>query len=209
MEIKNQASNKLGEKVGESNVAIQVSQGLLNGLDAVNKMEDQAEERRKQKAINNDPMLEWQIEASDQIRMYKLFFIIIFNIICLPSCTKVNPVDNTTGNVQVESLYSEGEKHFLGRDVPQDYKKAFFYFEKAATAGSAAAQNDLAAMLTKGIGADKNPEKALFWLNKAAEQNFPEAQYNLGLMYDSGNYVTKDRKKALEFYQLAAKSGLS
>ena len=141
--------------------------------------------------------------------MYKLFFIIIFNIICLPSCTKVNPVDNTTENVQVESLYSEGEKHFLGRDVPQDYKKAFFYFEKAATAGSAAAQNDLAAMLTKGIGADKNPEKALFWLNKAAEQNFPEAQYNLGLMYDSGNYVTKDRKKALEFYQLAAKSGLS
>ena len=57
--------NKLGEKVGDSNVAIQVSQGLLNGLDAVNKMEDQAEERRKQKAINNDPMLEWQIEASD------------------------------------------------------------------------------------------------------------------------------------------------
>ena len=70
-------------------------------------------------------------------------------------------------------------------------------------------QNDLAAMLTKGIGTDKNPEKVLFWLNKAAEQNFPEAQYNLGLMYDSGNYVTKDRKKALEFYQLAAKSGLS
>ena len=38
-------------------------------------------------------------------------------------------------------------------------------------------QNDLAAMLTKGIGTDKNPEKVLFWLNKAAEQNFPEAQY--------------------------------
>ena len=67
---------------------------------------------------------------------------------------------------------------------------------------NAVIQNDLAAMLTKGIGTDKNPEKVLFWLNKAAEQNFPEAQYNLGLMYDSGNYVTKDRKKALEFYQL-------
>ncbi len=75
--------------------------------------------------------------------------------------------------------------------------------------GNAVIQNDLTAMLTKGIGTDKNPEKVLFWLNKAAEQNFPEAQYNLGLMYDSGNYVTKDRKKALEFYQLAAKSGLS
>ena len=44
---------------------------------------------------------------------------------------------------------------------------------------NAVIQNDLAAMLTKGIGTDKNPEKVLFWLNKAAEQNFPEAQYNL------------------------------
>jgi TPR repeat protein len=35
-------------------------------------------------------------------------------------------------------------------------------------------QNDLAAMLTKGIGTDKNPEKALFWLNKAAEQKMQD-----------------------------------
>lgn len=140
--------------------------------------------------------------------MYKLFFIIIFNIICLPSCTKVNPVDNTTENVQVESLYSEGEKHFLGRDVPQDYKKAFFYFEKAATAGSAAAQNDLAAMLTKGIGTDKNPEKVLFWLNKAAEQNFPEAQYNLANAYRDGVVVQKNEEKALELYLKAAEQNL-
>ena len=73
---------------------------------------------------------------------------------------------------------------------------------------NAVIQNDLAAMLTKGIGTDKNPEKVLFWLNKAAEQNLPEAQYNLANAYRDGVVVQKNEEKALELYLKAAEQNL-
>ena len=73
---------------------------------------------------------------------------------------------------------------------------------------NAVIQNDLAAMLTKGIDTDKNPEKVLFWLNKAAEQNFPEAQYNLANAYRDGVVVQKNEEKALELYLKSAEQNL-
>ena len=73
---------------------------------------------------------------------------------------------------------------------------------------NAVIQNDLAAMLTKGIDTDKNPEKVLFWLNKAAEKNFPEAQYNLANAYRDGVVVQKNEEKALELYLKAAEQNL-
>ena len=92
--------------------------------------------------------------------MNKFFLIIFVSTICLSSCTQTVSVDRTTEQVKSESFYNEGEKYFLGKGVSQDYKKAFFYFEKAAISGSAIAQNDIASMLAKGLGTSKNIEKS-------------------------------------------------
>ncbi|ENJ4724607.1 sel1 repeat family protein, partial [Acinetobacter baumannii] len=138
-------------------------------------------------------------------------YLIIFSVISLCTlniigCSKsLSPQNNNQS--ESSKLYEQGSKYFLGKNVPQDYQKAFSYFQMAAEQGLPIAQNDLAGMYSKGIGTSKNEEKAYYWYEKAAKNNFPEAQYNMGLMYDNGYYVNKNRSKALEFYKLSANQG--
>ncbi|HOQ05559.1 MAG TPA: tetratricopeptide repeat protein [Anaerohalosphaeraceae bacterium] len=59
-------------------------------------------------------------------------------------------------------LYAEG------RQLPQDWSRAAYWYRAAALAGDADAQMALAALYEEGRGVPSNPDKALFWYRQAA-----------------------------------------
>jgi len=93
---------------------------------------------------------------------------------------------------------------------------------KAAFAGDATAQFELAKHYQTGDGVEKNEALALRWFQRAARQGNVEAQYIfaralkeenpealflMGLMYRTGDGVTKDIPEAVKWLQKAAKKG--
>src|SRR3990167_3894460 len=76
-----------------------------------------------------------------------------------------------------------GVRYLLGRGVPQDNEKAFYYFKQAANDGDPLAQNELAYLYAAGKGTSRDYAQALIWYQKAADHDLASAQYNLGLMY--------------------------
>ena len=66
---------------------------------------------------------------------------------------------------------------------------------RAAEAGCADAQTDLAWNYDNGEGVEVDHEKAVYWYTKAAEQNDATAQYNLGCCYEVGSGVEIDMAK--------------
>ena len=77
----------------------------------------------------------------------------------------------------------------------------------AAEHGDRFGQYNIAVMLMKGQGVERNADEAATWLVKAAEQGVPEAQVALGDLYASGQMSTPDLDAADRLYALAAAQG--
>ena len=65
--------------------------------------------------------------------------------------------------------------------VSQNYDRALFWFEQAATRGIANAAYNLGVLHHQGLGTPADIEKALGWYGEAAKLGHPEAAYNLGI----------------------------
>lgn len=80
-----------------------------------------------------------------------------------------------------------GLLYLRGEGVPQDYREARFWIEKAARQGLADAQTRLGTLYRDGTGSAPDPELARQWLEKAAGQGHAEAQIRLArlLLADS------------------------
>lgn len=78
---------------------------------------------------------------------------------------------------------------------------------KAAEAGDAISQTELAADYALGRGVERNAAEALKWYQKAADQGEGAAQLALGEMYSAGLDVRQDYVLAYMWFDLA--SGLS
>ena len=100
-----------------------------------------------------------------------------------------------------------GDAYAKGNGVPQDYKKAFTWYQKAADQGYAQGQRPLGALYELGYGVDKNMVKAAALYEKAALQGVARAQVNLGVLYENGQGVAKDLRKAFMWYTKAADQG--
>ena len=70
--------------------------------------------------------------------------------------------------------------NYKGEGVPQNYKDAKYWYEKAAEQGNVMARYNLALMYYKGEGIEKDYKKARYWFERLAEQGRVEAQHNLG-----------------------------
>ncbi len=116
------------------------------------------------------------------------------------------------GNMR--SATNLGISYKEARGVEQDHKKAAELLTKAADAGIAVAQYQLAEMYAFYMGMAVNPEtlktnpaKALELYTKAAEQGIPQAQYQVGYYYIWGPDEDKhDPKLAIEWLRKAAAS---
>jgi uncharacterized protein len=91
-----------------------------------------------------------------------------------------------------------------GLGVPQDYRMALAWCERAANQGEARAQYLLGSMYRDGTGVLKDPVRAMELFRKAADQDLHWAQYNLGLMYFLGEGIPADLVEAYHWLALAA-----
>jgi len=100
--------------------------------------------------------------------------------------------------------YNLDDTYDTSSRVPLDYKKAVFWYRKAAEQGYAAAQFNLGVRYANGRGVNKDTKQAVNWYRKAAEQSYAAAQFNLGVMYANGGGVNQDYKQAVHWYRKAA-----
>ena len=91
--------------------------------------------------------------------------------------------------------------------VPQNYKKAKEWFEKAAKQGHVGAQADLGTLYLQGAGAPQSAQMAVFWFSQAAEHGDVLAFAKLGWMYAEGRGVRQDFIQAHMWYNLSAAQG--
>jgi TPR repeat protein len=94
-----------------------------------------------------------------------------------------------------------------GKGVPQDYKKAFQWYSKAAAdLSKPLAQYNLGVLYYNGNGVPQDSKKAFELIAKAAGQGVVKAQLSLGKMYESGVGAPKEYETAYVWYSLAAVS---
>ncbi len=123
---------------------------------------------------------------------------------------------NNIRNIEDQAFEGNGEaQHDLAAiytaghgGVKQDYKRAAYWFERAAENGIANASYNLGVLYHQGLGFDTNINKAMSWYKDAAGKDHPEAQYNLGIAYIEGIGVPYDPVTASRYFENAANSGI-
>lgn len=88
-----------------------------------------------------------------------------------------------------------------------DYRQAAVYFRKAADAGYAPAQFDLALLYVAGRGVNTDPAEALRLFRLAAAGGSPRAMHALGAALLLGRRVEADQSTATAWFSKAAKAG--
>lgn len=92
---------------------------------------------------------------------------------------------------------------------PPNTKEAVKWLYKAATAGHARAQYQLALCLHQGCGTDRHLSEAARWYLRAAERGYARAMYNVSLCYSLGQGFHKSHRLAKKWMKQAADHGLS
>ena len=84
-------------------------------------------------------------------------------------------------------------------------EEAADYLKRAAAAGSAEAQFELAQLYEKGLGVPQNSDRALELYLQAGAQDFADALNDLGFIYFQGGLnVTRDPSRGLAYFEQAA-----
>lgn len=96
----------------------------------------------------------------------------------------------------------------LGKGIPQNYKKAAEWYQKAAELWHAPSQYNLALLYENGLGVPINYAEAAHWYRKAANQDYGVAQFNLAVMYSIGQGMKPNFVQAHKWYDIAADKGI-
>ena len=91
--------------------------------------------------------------------------------------------------------------------LPHDPARAVLWYRRAAVAGLAEAQFNLAHCLATGSGTARNDIEAFSWMLKAAEQGLSSAQFLAGVMLAEGIGTLADPGRAQTWLQRAADGG--
>lgn len=99
-----------------------------------------------------------------------------------------------------------GAMYRRGVDIPVDIQQSLHWYRRAAAAGDAVAQFNLATMLVNGE-APRDDAEAFKWMKAAADQDHRSALTQVGMMYERGRGTSVDYSKAREAYEKAAAKG--
>lgn len=147
---------------------------------------------------------------------FVFFFFLIMTVLmlCLILFFKVGTKDHSYKKIEnLKALAEQGDKNAQtdlgfayghGVNIDKNYKKAFFWYKKAAMQGSVPAQYNVGLFYEKGWGVTKNLELAREFYTKAADQGSSDAQVNLGVLYIKGLGGNVDYIKARELFLAAA-----
>ena len=96
-----------------------------------------------------------------------------------------------------------------GAGVPRDAAAAVKWYQRSASQGISAAQNNLGLMYAQGRGVPEDVARAAMFWRDAAAKDHVIAQFNLGLAYFRGEGVAEDRGEALRWFRRAGELGLA
>lgn len=96
---------------------------------------------------------------------------------------------------------------FIAENIEHNYKKALYWYRRAAEVNNPIGQFNLALMYEYGKGIDVDYADAFKWYFKAASSGFAPAQYGLATMYLEGQGVWVNHRKARRWYEKAAEQG--
>lgn len=108
---------------------------------------------------------------------------------------------------KITAMYEVGRMYERGRGVGVDLARAADWYERASSAGNAAAKARLGILHYEGRGVAQDYQQAYKLLSAAANENIPSAQYQLALMYELGRGISQDRDQAIKWYSQASKGG--
>jgi len=140
--------------------------------------------------------------ASDSYEQCRNHFLHGQYFLAEESCLKAAGDENLDAQKWLAFLYTKG------KGVPQDYKKAFYWREKAAKAGDLNSQYHLGRFFQLGNGVEMDLSKAKYWYEKAAKKGDVNGLYAMGNLYRKGIGVEIDLSKAYGWYSLAAEKNL-
>ena len=145
------------------------------------------------------------------MKIWMVLSCMLFSILCLMTgCSSARYVTmNADPNaVNEDTARTQGIRYLLGRGIPQDDNKAFYYFLQAAKHDDAFSQNEVAYLYATGRGTTRDYHEAITWYQKAAMNgDLPSARYNLGLLYFYGLGTTRNRLLAYQLFNKAAAQG--
>ncbi|MEO8758268.1 MAG: peptidoglycan-binding protein [Devosia sp.] len=104
---------------------------------------------------------------------------------------------------EVAAIYTEG------RAIPQDYKAAATWYERAAAQGFAPAQYRLGSLYESGTGVTKDLNTAKLWYERAAEAGNRMSMHNLAALYAGGQLGKQQFDSAAKWFEEAASRGLT
>ncbi|MBI4921963.1 MAG: SEL1-like repeat protein [Devosia nanyangense] len=104
---------------------------------------------------------------------------------------------------EVAAIFTEG------RAVPQDYKAAATWYERAAAQGFAPAQYRLGSLYENGNGVAKDLDAARLWYERAAEAGNRMSMHNLAALYAGGQLGKQQFDSAAKWFEEAASRGLT
>lgn len=110
----------------------------------------------------------------------------------------------------LEAQFLVGEMCEYGIGVEADFKRAMFWYRKAARANSGQAQNRLGELYAYGIigEADSiNEQQVLQWIQAAAANGQADAQLKLAKRHLEGRGLKKDSQQAFYWFEQAANNG--
>lgn len=132
--------------------------------------------------------------------MKKILTILVIALscnICLGQ--NIQELANKAENGDAKAMNDLGDKYYYGKDIPQDYQKAYEWYAKASEKGYAEAMYNLGYLYFKGQGVSQTYQKALEWYAKAAAGGNANAMFELVCMYYQGQGVPQNYQKAFEW----------
>ena len=129
-----------------------------------------------------------------------------------PDKTAARPLDpaaelDRAQNGDARAQFNVGMLYLKGEGVPQDYKEARFWFEKAARHGLADAQTSLATLYRDGLGTSADLAQAMQWFEKAAQQGNADAQIGMARLLLNENLSRENMDKARQWLEMASSQG--
>ncbi len=92
--------------------------------------------------------------------------------------------DARKGKVAAQLLL--GKQYFEGRERPQSYEQAAYWFRQAATANNAEGWFNLAICLEYGLGVEVDLPLAVQAYKASSEAGLPDAMFRLAMLYKTG-----------------------
>ncbi len=114
-------------------------------------------------------------------------------------------LEQAASHASGKACFYLGRMYYDPIDVPQDFKKAAYWFQKGTDLKNAASMSHLGARYDRGEGVKKDLDKAIELYRKAAERGDWMGQVNLGLLYYRGEGVEQNFSKAFDWLNKAAK----